>query len=201
MLFATLDPTTRRYKHVYIYKCKYIIYIVYLYIYIYIYRVRLPKNKVDKSEKNDGDNQEIEYNQDTIIEVNEMNVRNKGQEVLLTDTVGFISKLPTDLIVAFRATLEEVKKADILIHVIDRASPVYEKQRETVLRELDNIGCSTTPIVELWNKVTSVIFIFSQLYYFGRLIISRSIRFTSILHYSIVKSMSSSSSDRRNGGS
>jgi 50S ribosomal subunit-associated GTPase HflX len=69
MLFATLDPTTRR--------------------------VRLPKNKVDKSEKNEEDNQEIEYNQDTIIEVNEMNVRNKGQEVLLTDTVGFISKLPT----------------------------------------------------------------------------------------------------------
>ena len=73
--------------------------------------------------------------------------------MLLTDTVGFISKLPTDLIAAFRATLEEVGQADVLIHVIDRSSPVYDKQRETVLRELDAIGCRSTPVVELWNKI------------------------------------------------
>lgn len=76
----------------------------------------------------------------------------KGQEVLLTDTVGFISKLPTDLIAAFRATLDEAMHADVLVHVIDRASPVWEKQRETVLRELDLLG-SEVPVVELWNKV------------------------------------------------
>ena len=81
---------------------------------------------------------------------------NKGQEVLLTDTVGFISKLPTDLIAAFRATLEEVSDADVLIHVCDRSSPVWKKQRETVLRELEAIGCTHTPIVELWNKVDAV---------------------------------------------
>ena len=54
-----------------------------------------------------------------------------------------------------RATLEEVAKADMLIHVCDRSSPVWEKQRETVLKELDAIGCYETPIVELWNKVRS----------------------------------------------
>ena len=113
MLFATLDPTTRK--------------------------ITLPtKNKNRNSD---------------IIEAGNMGVRTKGQEVLLTDTVGFISKLPTDLIAAFRATLEEVGKADVLIHVCDRSSPVWKKQRETVLQELDAIGCTGVPIVELWNKV------------------------------------------------
>jgi 50S ribosomal subunit-associated GTPase HflX len=77
-------------------------------------------------------------------------------QVLLTDTVGFISKLPTDLIAAFRATLEEVVEADVLIHVCDRSSSVWQKQRETVMRELSAIGCTTTPIVELWNKIDSM---------------------------------------------
>lgn len=77
----------------------------------------------------------------------------KGQEIFLTDTVGFISKLPTDLIAAFRATLEEVKEADVLIHVCDRSSPVWRKQRRTVLKELAAIGCTDIPIVELWNKI------------------------------------------------
>ena len=53
-----------------------------------------------------------------VLDANAAGARNKGQEVLLTDTVGFISKLPTDLIAAFRATLEEVGQADVLIHVI-----------------------------------------------------------------------------------
>lgn len=77
----------------------------------------------------------------------------KGQEIFLTDTVGFISKLPTDLIAAFRATLEEVREADVLIHVCDRSSPVWRKQRRTVLKELAAIGCTNIPIVELWNKI------------------------------------------------
>lgn len=80
----------------------------------------------------------------------------KGQEIFLTDTVGFISKLPTDLIAAFRATLEEVKEADVLIHVCDRSSPVWRKQRRTVLKELAAIGCTDVPIVELWNKIDVV---------------------------------------------
>mgnify|MGYP006080702849 CR=1 FL=1 len=71
----------------------------------------------------------------------------KGPEILLTDTVGFISKLPTDLVVAFRATLEELRGADVLVHVIDRSSPVWEKQRETVLREIEAVGCADTPVV------------------------------------------------------
>jgi len=67
----------------------------------------------------------------------------KGQDILLTDTVGFISKLPTDLVAAFRATLEEILEADVLIHVIDRSSPVWEKQRDVVLNELEGKGIHT----------------------------------------------------------
>lgn len=76
-----------------------------------------------------------------------------GREVFLTDTVGFISKLPTSLIAAFRSTLDEVKTADVLIHVIDRSNPSWRKQRLAVLRELDAIKCTDTPIVEFWNKI------------------------------------------------
>jgi GTP-binding protein HflX len=52
--------------------------------------------------------------------------------------------------------LEEVSHADVLVHVIDRSSPVWEKQRETVIRELDAIGCTNTPIVEFWNKIDNM---------------------------------------------
>jgi len=55
-----------------------------------------------------------------------------------------------------RATLEEVDKADVLIHVIDRSSPVWKKQRETVLSELDRIGCQDSVIVEVWNKIDAL---------------------------------------------
>lgn len=77
----------------------------------------------------------------------------KGQEILLTDTVGFISKLPADLVVAFRSTLEQVVAADVLVHVCDRSNPMWRKQREVVLAELAAVGCTGKPIVELWNKV------------------------------------------------
>merc|ERR1712071_210756 len=61
-------------------------------------------------------------------------------EVLLTDTVGFIQALPTQLVAAFRATLEEVREADVLVHVIDVSNPVWEKQERAVRTVLSEIG-------------------------------------------------------------
>lgn len=74
-------------------------------------------------------------------------------EVLLTDTVGFIQKLPTNLVAAFRATLEEVRQADVLVHVIDIANPAWEKQEASVKSVLDELGVGDKPIVRVLNKV------------------------------------------------
>jgi len=77
-------------------------------------------------------------------------------EVLMTDTVGFIQKLPTTLVAAFRATLEEVKSADVLVHVIDVSSPSWEKREQSVLDTLEEIGCGNKPIVRVLNKIDAV---------------------------------------------
>jgi GTP-binding protein HflX len=74
-------------------------------------------------------------------------------EVLLTDTVGFIQKLPTNLVAAFRATLEEVQEADVLIHVIDVSNPTWEKQERAVLAVLRDIEAGGKPIVRVFNKI------------------------------------------------
>lgn len=74
-------------------------------------------------------------------------------EVLLTDTVGFIQKLPTQLVAAFRATLEEVREADVLLHVMDVASPVWHKQEMAVKKVLDEIDAGDKPIVRVLNKI------------------------------------------------
>lgn len=74
-------------------------------------------------------------------------------EVLLTDTVGFIQKLPTNLVAAFRATLEEVQQADVLIHVVDVSNPVWTKQERAVRQVLSEIDASDTPIVTVFNKI------------------------------------------------
>ena len=74
-------------------------------------------------------------------------------EVLLTDTVGFIQKLPTHLVAAFRATLEEVKEADVLIHVIDVSNPSWEKQERAVLSVLADMDVVDKPIVRVLNKI------------------------------------------------
>ena len=75
-----------------------------------------------------------------------------GQEVLLSDTVGFIRKLPHHLIEAFKATLEELKYADVLLHVIDVSNPEYELQTEVVRRLIDELGASSTPVIDVYNK-------------------------------------------------
>lgn len=75
-----------------------------------------------------------------------------GQEVLLTDTVGFIRKLPHHLIEAFRSTLEEAKYADIIIHVVDASNSQWEKQIQVVYETLQNLGVSGKKILTLFNK-------------------------------------------------
>ena len=75
-----------------------------------------------------------------------------GQEVLLSDTVGFIRKLPHHLIEAFKATLEELKYADVLLHVIDVSNPEYELQAEVVRRLIDELGAASTPVIDVYNK-------------------------------------------------
>lgn len=74
-------------------------------------------------------------------------------EVLLTDTVGFIQKLPTQLVAAFRATLEEVREADVLVHVVDSSNPMWAKQEAAVIKVLREIGCGDKPIVRVLNKI------------------------------------------------
>jgi GTP-binding protein HflX len=78
-----------------------------------------------------------------------------GREVMLSDTVGFVADLPHDLVAAFRATLEEVLDADIILHVRDIANPDHAAQAQDVLTVLEELGVSSeaTPIIEVWNKI------------------------------------------------
>lgn len=76
----------------------------------------------------------------------------KNETFLLTDTVGFVSKLPHDLVDAFKSTLEEVKYADLLLHVIDISNENYELQMETTLNVLKELGADTKEIIHVFNK-------------------------------------------------
>lgn len=72
---------------------------------------------------------------------------------LLSDTVGFIRKLPTELIEAFKSTLDEVREADILLHVVDISAPDFEDQMKTVEKTLKDIGASNKPVFVVFNKI------------------------------------------------
>jgi GTP-binding protein HflX len=76
-----------------------------------------------------------------------------GREVLITDTVGFIQKLPTTLVAAFRATLEEIGEADLLLHVVDITHPNVLQQVSAVLHVLAELGAAEQPIITALNKV------------------------------------------------
>ncbi len=76
-----------------------------------------------------------------------------GLRVILSDTVGFISDLPTQLVAAFRATLEEVLEADLILHVRDIAHPDTEAQAEDVAKIMHDLGADETPLIEVWNKI------------------------------------------------
>ncbi|HEV8317009.1 MAG TPA: GTPase HflX [Vicinamibacterales bacterium] len=74
-------------------------------------------------------------------------------ELLVSDTVGFIDRLPHALIAAFRATLEEVAEADLALHVIDSASPDRQRHLAAVRRVLEEVGAADVPVIEVYNKV------------------------------------------------
>ncbi len=76
-----------------------------------------------------------------------------GREALFTDTVGFIQKLPTMLVEAFQATLEEIKEADLLLHVVDITHPNVHEQAEAVLETLQEIEADHVPILTVLNKI------------------------------------------------
>ncbi len=76
-----------------------------------------------------------------------------GRQILLTDTVGFIQKLPTQLVVAFRATLEEIAEADLLLHVLDITHPNASQQTDTVMETLKELHADNRPILTVLNKV------------------------------------------------
>ncbi|MFC5403699.1 GTPase HflX [Cohnella soli] len=76
-----------------------------------------------------------------------------GKEIILTDTVGFIQNLPHDLVAAFRATLEEVVEADLLLHVVDASSPMRERQMKVVEEVLQELGAGGKPMLLLYNKI------------------------------------------------
>lgn len=78
------------------------------------------------------------------------------QEILLTDTVGFIRKLPHHLIEAFRSTLEEAKYADIILHVVDMSNPQVDEQMHIVYETLANLDVVNKPIITAFNKVDRV---------------------------------------------
>ena len=79
-------------------------------------------------------------------------VRENGEEILFTDTVGFIRKLPHHLIQAFRSTLEEAKYADLILHVVDCSNPEHETQMQVVYQTLKELGVEGKPIFTLMNK-------------------------------------------------
>ena len=76
-----------------------------------------------------------------------------GQEILMTDTVGFIRKLPHHLIEAFRSTLEEAKYADIILHVVDASNPQMDEQMYTVYETLQNLGLKDKPVITVSNTI------------------------------------------------
>lgn len=76
-----------------------------------------------------------------------------GAKFLLTDTVGFIQKLPHNLIQAFRATLEELNYADVIIHVVDASNPVRQEQMQVVYDTFRQLGCMDKPIITVFNKI------------------------------------------------
>ena len=81
----------------------------------------------------------------------------EGKEIFLTDTVGFIHKLPHHLVEAFQSTLEEVAYADVIVHVVDGSNPSFEKHINVVYETLDQLHASHIPVLTVFNKMDKVI--------------------------------------------
>ena len=80
----------------------------------------------------------------------------RNQKILLSDTVGFIRKLPPHLIASFKSTLNEVKDADIILHVIDLSHPFYEDHIKVVDQTLKELGCENKAVIKVFNKIDAV---------------------------------------------
>jgi GTP-binding protein HflX len=78
---------------------------------------------------------------------------------LLTDTVGFIRKLPHGLVESFKSTLDEVRESDLLIHVVDISHPTFEEQIQVVQETLQEIGTADKPVFMIFNKVDAYFFV------------------------------------------
>jgi GTP-binding protein HflX len=76
-----------------------------------------------------------------------------GRVILLSDTVGFIRKLPHQLVAAFKATLEEVRASDLLLHVIDVSHPDWQNQAQAVTAVLEELGAGAKPLINVYNKI------------------------------------------------
>ena len=79
-----------------------------------------------------------------------------NNEFLITDTVGFVSKLPHHLVESFKSTLEEITEADFIIHVVDASSPFLELQIQTTMEVLDSLGVENIPMLYAFNKIDKV---------------------------------------------
>ncbi len=106
------------------------------------------------------DSEKLVLEKDMLFATLETSVRNitlpDHKSFLLTDTVGFISKLPHHLVKAFRSTLEEVAEADLLIHVVDYSNPDYKKQIEVTKETLRELGADQIPVIYAYNKIDKV---------------------------------------------
>ncbi|MEX2117347.1 MAG: GTPase HflX [Bacteroidota bacterium] len=80
-----------------------------------------------------------------------------GVEILMTDTVGFIRKLPHHLVASFKSTLEEITESDILLHVVDITSKTFEKQISIVRETLEDLGCASKPTLIVFNKIDNLV--------------------------------------------
>lgn len=87
------------------------------------------------------------------LETSSRNIELDGYPIILIDTVGFVSRLPHHLVKAFRSTLEIVKEADLILHVLDGSSENMEGEREVTLNTLKELGCENTPRIEIRNKM------------------------------------------------
>lgn len=87
------------------------------------------------------------------LETSSRNIELDGYPIILIDTVGFVSRLPHHLVKAFRSTLEIVKEADLILHVLDGSSDNMEGEREVTLNTLKDLECENTPRIEIKNKM------------------------------------------------
>jgi GTPase len=100
------------------------------------------------------------FEKDMLFATLETSVRNiklpNNKSILLSDTVGFISNLPHNLVKAFRSTLEEICEADLLIHVVDISNPHYENHIDVTNKTLKQIGADNIPVIYAYNKIDLV---------------------------------------------